>query len=158
FQDAYLNGIVRLTTNGATDVSFNPGLGVTYGTTVYSLAIQTDGKILLGGDFTEYNSVTKNRIARINPDGSLDTDADPGLGPNNAVSSIAIQANGKILLAGKFTSFNGSPRYGIARLNGDFPRPLLSNPARLPNGQFQLTFSGESGTNYTLQSSSNFVD
>jgi uncharacterized delta-60 repeat protein len=157
FQDAYLNGIVRLTTNGTTDATFNPGLGITFGTTVYVLAMQPDRRLLIGGDFTEYNGVTRNRIARLNADGTLDP-ADPGLGPNNAVSSIVVQTDGKILVSGKFNSFDGLTRYGLARLNGDPPRPLLSQPVRLGNGQFQLKFSGESGTNYVLQSSSNLVD
>jgi uncharacterized delta-60 repeat protein len=158
YQDAYLNGIVRLTTNGATDVTFNPGLGITFDTTVYALAMQSDQKLLIGGDFSEFNGTMRNRIARLNPDGTLDTSADPGLGANLAISSIAVQSNGKILVAGKFNSFNGYTRYGVVRLNGDPFRPLLSQPARLGNGTFRLTFTGEAGTNYALQASSNLLD
>ncbi len=158
FQDTYLNGLVRLTTNGTVDSTFDVGLGITFDTTVYALALQKDRKLIIGGDFTEYDSLTRNRIARINSDGSLDMTADPGPGPNLAVSSLAIQSDGKILIAGKFTSFDGAVRYGIARVNGDWPRPLLSQPTRLGNGQFRFTFTGESGTNYSLQSSSNLLD
>ena len=44
---------------------------------VYSIVVQSDGKILIGGDFTTIGGVTRNRIARLNPDGSLDTTFNP---------------------------------------------------------------------------------
>ena len=52
---------------------FNPNANVT----VHSIAVQADGKILVGGEFTTIGVVTRNRIARLNPDGSLDTGFNP---------------------------------------------------------------------------------
>src|SRR3954469_3611225 len=71
------------------------------------VVVQPDGKILLGGDFTTLAPngalpVTRNRIARLNPDGTLDTAFNPNA--NNTVSSIAVQADGKILAGGSFNS------------------------------------------------------
>src|SRR5438105_9424893 len=88
--------------------------------TVYVVVVQPDGKILIGGDFTTLSpnggaAVTRNRIARLNPDGTLDTAFDPNA--NNTVLSIAVQADGKILAGGLFTSIGGQTRNFIARLD-----------------------------------------
>ena len=70
------------------------------------VVVQPDGKILIGGDFTTLSPnggapVTRNRIARLNPDGTLDTAFNPNA--NGAVYAIAVQADGKILVGGAFT-------------------------------------------------------
>ena len=71
------------------------------------VVVQPDGKILIGGDFTTLSpnggaAVTRNHIARLNPDGTLDTAFNPNA--NGAVYSIAVQADGKILVGGGFTT------------------------------------------------------
>src|SRR6185437_1814069 len=81
------------------------------------LAVQADGKILAGGDFTSIGGQTRNQIARLNPDGSLDTSFDPNA--NSEVRAIAMQADGKILVGGSFSSIGGQPRNDIARLRPD---------------------------------------
>jgi hypothetical protein len=60
------------------------------------------------------NGQTRNRIARLNADGSLEstTTFDPGSGPDEALAALAVQADGKILLAGGFTEVNGQPATG----------------------------------------------
>src|SRR6202140_4408419 len=63
------------------------------------VVVQPDGKILLGGDFTTLSpnggaAVTRNHIARLNTDGTLDTAFNPNASSN--VNSIAVQADGKI--------------------------------------------------------------
>ena len=50
------------------------------------------------------NSTARNRIARLNADGTLDTAFDPGAGASNEVDAIALQSNGKIAIGGKFTT------------------------------------------------------
>ena len=79
------------------------------------VVVQPDGKILIGGYFTSVLGVTRNRIARLNADGTLDTAFNPNA--NNNVLAIAVQADGKILVGGLFTSIGGQPRHRIARLN-----------------------------------------
>lgn len=117
--------IARLNEDGTVDASFNPGLGFTGGTSpsVRAIALQPDGKILVGGLFTGYNGVERNRIARLNADGTLDTSFDPGTGTSTAtnhyINSIVLQPDGKILIGGLFTEYNGTPRSRIARLNED---------------------------------------
>jgi uncharacterized delta-60 repeat protein len=111
------NRIARLNSDGSLDMDFDLGAGAS--DIVYSIAIQSDGKILIGGSFTSYNGTSRNRIARLNSEGSLDTGFDPGSGANNTIESIVIQSDGKILIGGYFTSYNGTSRNGIARLNSD---------------------------------------
>src|SRR2546429_160825 len=91
--------------------------------TITVVVVQPDGKILIGGDFTTLSPnggavVTRNRIARLNPDGTLDIDFNPNA--NNPVLSIAVQADGKILVGGEFfgaSSIGGQTRNFIARLD-----------------------------------------
>jgi len=74
------NLITRLKPDGSLDNSFDPGTGPDY-LFVYDLALQSDGKVLIGGNFTTVNGTNRNRIARLNSDGSLDSGFDPGTGP-----------------------------------------------------------------------------
>ncbi|HEX6287719.1 MAG TPA: cohesin domain-containing protein [Herpetosiphonaceae bacterium] len=111
------NYIARLNADGSTDTTFIPGGGAN--STVYSVAVQPDGKILIGGTFTMVNGVGRNRIARLNADGSLDTSFAPNSGANGAVYKLLLQPDGKILVAGGFTALNGNIRDRIARLNAD---------------------------------------
>lgn len=117
FSSTSVNRIGILNSNGAFDFSFNPITG--FNAAVRTIAVQTDGKILVGGEFTTCNGIARNRIARINADGTLDTTFDPGSGFNNNVHTIAIQPNGKILVGGLFTSFNGVSINRFIRLNID---------------------------------------
>lgn len=108
--------VARLNTNGTVDASFDPGTGANG--TIYAVAIQSDGKILVGGDFTTFDGVSSPGLARLNTDGSLDTafTAALGMGANDSVRSIVVQSDGRILIGGLFTSVNGSPLNNLARL------------------------------------------
>ena len=112
----------RLHANGTVDADLNPGANLN----VYAMAVQADGKILVAGGFTALGGGTgttaRNRIGRLNPDGSLDADFNPGA--NDDVFTVAVQADGKILVGGEFTMLGGggtgtTPRYRIGRLNPD---------------------------------------
>jgi uncharacterized delta-60 repeat protein len=86
---------------------------------VYVVVVQPDGKILIGGDFTTLSpnggaAVARNRIARLNPDGTVDTAFNPNA--NGTILSIAVQADGKILAGGQFIIIGGQTRNRIARL------------------------------------------
>lgn len=120
--------IARLNADGSLDTTFNPGTGVTGGLIVESIALQTDGKIIIGGGFSTYNGTTRNGIARLNSDGSLDASFNPGSGANDVVSDIAIQNDGKILIGGNFTSYNGTSINRIAKLNTDGTLDTDFNP------------------------------
>jgi len=112
------NHLGRLNVNGSVDANFNVG-GQGAGGSVRALAIQPDGKILIGGLFTNYDGVFLNHIARLNSDGSVDTSFVPGLGANDVVYGISLQTDGRIVLGGAFTDCNGVTRNRITRLNPD---------------------------------------
>jgi uncharacterized delta-60 repeat protein len=127
-----INRTARINADGSLDTGFNPGMGVGNGS-VYSISIQEDGKIIIGGSFTSYNGTTRNHIARINADGSLDTDFNPGVGANNWVYTTALQSDGKIIIGGRFTSYNGTTRNSITRINDDGSLDMSFNPGNGAN-------------------------
>jgi uncharacterized delta-60 repeat protein len=103
---------------GRPDHTFQPQVN---GTAVYAVAVQPDGKLIIGGNFTSINGQPRNYIARLLPDGSLESldTFNPGTGASAQVNCIALQPDGKIVIGGNFTSFNGQSRNRIARLNPD---------------------------------------
>jgi uncharacterized delta-60 repeat protein len=121
------NYVARLNSSGTLDTSFDTGLGPN--ASVSALAVQSDGKVLIGGSFTTVDGVNRYYIARLNKDGSLDTTFGNGAGANNTVRCIAIQNDGKILIGGLFTSVNGTNCNYIARLNSDESLDGTFNPA-----------------------------
>ena len=123
------NNLARLNPNGTLDTDFNPApnsSGI-----VSSIALQYNGSIIVGGQFTTLGGITRNRIARLLPDGSLDSsfDATAGVtGVSEAIRSIAVQKDGSILIGGVFTEVNGVSRSRIARLNADGTLDMSFNP------------------------------
>jgi hypothetical protein len=86
--------------------------------------LQADGRILVGGQFTTLAGQSRTNIARLNADGTLDTSFNPGAGgfyPH--VNSLAVQADGKILVGGSFTTLGGQSRTNIGRLDNTGPPP-----------------------------------
>jgi len=142
--------LARLNSNGSLDANFNPGTGAD--SAVSSLAVQSNGKIVMSGFFTHVDGTSRNYVARLNGGGSLDTGFDPGLGASDAVYVTALQADGNVLIGGAFTSFDGTTRHGIARLEGDavFQAPPLRNP-RLQGSVFSVTVATLAGKSYTLE-------
>ena len=116
--------IVRLNSDGTRDTSFTTNTGDGASSTISTIAIQSDGKIVLGGAFTSWNGVTVNRIVRLNSDGTRDTTftTNTGTGANSSVVSIAVQSDGKILIGGGFSTWNGTTVGYIVRLNSDGTR------------------------------------
>jgi len=110
------NGIVRINSDGTIDTSFVTGTGFN-STQIRSLALQSDGKIVVGGNFTTYNGTTVNRIVRLNTNGTIDSTLVSGTGFDNIPYTIVVQTDGKIVVGGAFTSYNGTVTNRIARLN-----------------------------------------
>lgn len=110
-----INRIVRLSENGGRDASFNVGKGAN--NTVNEVELQADGKVFIAGAFTSYNNIAINKIARLNSDGTLDTSFNPGVGFNGDVYAMEVDANGKVIVGGDFTSYQGQSVNHIVRLN-----------------------------------------
>jgi uncharacterized repeat protein (TIGR01451 family)/uncharacterized delta-60 repeat protein len=135
--------IARLNPNGSLDATFNSGIG--FNKTVYALAIDTNGNILVGGDFTSYNTVYVNHIARLLTNGALDTtflpntgNGSPDFGTDQDVETVATDGNGNIILGGAFTLVNGNTYSHVARL--------------LPGGAVDQTFNPGIGPDDTVYS------
>lgn len=123
------NYIARVNADGTIDKTIFNVNGTGVNGTVWSSAIQNDGRIIIGGLFSSYNGTPVNNIARLYPDGTLDNTFDPGKGTDDWVESIVIQPDGKIILGGYFSYFNGVLRKGIVRLNtnGSIDTTLVSS-------------------------------
>ena len=75
---------------------------------VLALALQPNGQIVVGGNYTAVANVPENNIARLNADGTLDDNFLNGLyGADGPVNALAVQSNSRILMGGAFTSVNG---------------------------------------------------
>ena len=138
FDGATHSGILRLLPDGAVDTTFI-GTGVEslgYGAEVRAVALQADGRILIGGGFATVNGQSSRSIARLLPDGTLDPSFQPGTGfdapgnPNDPfrsyVHAMALQPDGRILVGGNFDSYDGQPCHHLARL--------------MPDGSFDASF------------------
>ncbi len=124
----------RLNSAGNVDTSFNPNVGI-FGT-ASAIVRQPSGQFVVAGSFASMNGTARPSFARINSDGSTDLTFDPGTGFDVGPSTLAVQSDGKILAAGTFTTYNGSPRSGLIRLNS--------------NGTLDAGFSPTVGSVYSI--------
>ncbi len=111
-------GAAGTTGPGALDTTFDPGTGASV---VFSMAVQADGKVLVGGQFTQFNSVPHNNFVRLMANGGLDDAFTPNVigGDLTGVTSIALQPDGSAVFGGSFTEVNGEPRASIARMKAN---------------------------------------
>jgi len=132
----------RLDTNFVTGTAKGPLLGSAQDPgRIDSIALQADGKILAAGDFTSYNGSPHKCLMRLNSDGTVDTAFLAGCsGPNEPLTVVRALPDGRIMVGGSFTEFNGVQRGGIARLNPDG----TIDTSFLPNG------GGVSGSYHTV--------
>jgi uncharacterized delta-60 repeat protein len=127
--------VARLDASGQVDTEFGAIPAISSGT-VYSSARQSDGKVIVVGDFVPVSGTVRTRIARLNTDGSLDNGFNSGVGANAIIYSVGVQASDKVVIVGDFTSFDGVSRSRIARLDAD--------------GSIDLSFDPGSGANATV--------
>jgi uncharacterized delta-60 repeat protein len=121
------NSVYRLNSDGTFDSTFNSGSGAN--SVIYCTALLPDGKLLIGGAFSSVNGSPRSRMARLNADGSLDDAFFPGTGPEAAVLCMVLQPDGKPVIGGNFTRYNGKSRNRVARLNADGSEDASFYPA-----------------------------
>lgn len=141
------NYIGRLNIDGSLDTTFNVGGTVGANKVIRSVELQSDGKILVSGDFLTIRGQTQNGLARLNSDGSLDTtfnNASDGVVGTNVSQTFQTAANiykfiplsdGSILIGGEFTTIRGVTKNGFAKLNS--------------NGTVDSTFNVQTGSSDT---------
>lgn len=111
------NNIVKLDTTGNVVSAYGAGVGVNSSAVIYTMAIQPDGKLLVGGFFSSAQGVSRSNLARFNTDNSLDTGFT--VGTNNDVETIVVDTNGNVVFGGFFTEAGGVPRNYLARCRSD---------------------------------------
>lgn len=109
-------GIAKLNINGSLDATFNLGLG---GTTIYDMDYTPDNKIIIVGSFTTFDGIPRSKIARLFANGSIDTTFNPGTGGNSTIDFVDVRPDGKILISGLITTYNGIAIPHIAVLSAD---------------------------------------
>jgi uncharacterized delta-60 repeat protein len=145
--------IARLNANGSLDSTFDPNAGILPigGGSISAIALQPDGKMLIGGGIYILNDSLPKRLVRLNANGSLDTSFHiPSI--DGYVMALAFQSDGKMLIGGDFTIVNGEARPRVARLYGDSVAPSL-NIAR--SNAFVIVSWPVTGLNFQLQGNTN---
>src|SRR6218665_1496592 len=124
----------RMNADGSLDTTFNAGgTGVIETTTsrVENMVVQPDGKIIIVGQFSHYNGVPSKNIARLNADGTLDATFVVGSGFNTSPYGLCLQPDGKLIVAGDFSNYNGASAYDFIRINPDGTKDTTFTPDRV---------------------------
>lgn len=82
---------------------------------VTALLVQPDDRVLVLGGFDRVNGVPRKNLARLHPDGTLDTSFNTGTWVNRGLFAMALQPDGKLLLAGR----DDQTKDDVVRLNPD---------------------------------------
>ena len=106
-----------------------------------TIILQPDGKIIVGGNYTEYDGQIQNYIIRLNENGSKDSTFNIENSFNGRITSLLLQNDGKILVGGNFTTFNGNSQRYLIRLNEDGTKDTSFIPYQ--NNELNLTFTTE---------------
>jgi len=142
--------IRRLNTDGSVDRSFTEPM-LEGG--VEAVAVDENGKIVIGGRFQQVNGAAHHNLARLHPNGQVDETWK--LEANGLVKALAFQNNGALLVGGGFTEIGGQAHGGIARVKE--LRALAFKPLSAPvSGQCHLSLKAEAGHTYIIESSSDF--
>ncbi len=119
-----VNYIARFNADGSLDTTYHydlvnhRGMETVNGSINASLLLP-DGKLLIVGNFTKYNGKKANRIARLNPDGSLDMSFHYGAGADRAITDIAPANDGGYYLVGTFNSYDGQKAAHAVKIKAD---------------------------------------
>ena len=161
FDGAPSKGIVRLNEDGSRDTAFQTGGGFEHymgsffgGDVVTSLALLPDGKVVVGGQFSQYNGAFSRNIAVLLPTGELDPEFEPGTAFGaGVVDHLAVRSDSLIVACHSSGTYNGQPVRGITWIEPDgdpataFTSPLWSGRAAMalrPDGTLLIgTYSWE---------------
>src|SRR6266480_4891015 len=141
------------------------------------MALQSDGKVIIGGSFSSINSIARYGVARLRVDGSLDVNFRPSTFLGTTVNALAVQSDGKIVIAGivsQYVADMGFTNTTLARLNSDgsvdgsfmwgtFITSGVSDMALMPNGKIfvaasLISVNGISRTNVARVNADGTID
>lgn len=133
YNNVSCSGLVKFNADGVRNNTFN-NICRGFDRAVTKLELQPDGKILAIGQFHAYNGENRNRILRLNADGTVDTGfnvaTEAFMLDHEAPRDIKVQADGKILVAsdGRYFNLNSWKGGGLVRLNTDGSLEEAFNP------------------------------
>ena len=126
--------IARLYADGSLDLTFLTNNLAGASSTVWTMTQQSDGRIVIGGDFITVNSQSRYHVARLNFDGTLDASFNSGSSIGGTVYALAVQPDGKVLVGGQLTYGIYNSRYNLVRLNTDASLDTNFAPGLVLNG------------------------
>jgi hypothetical protein len=141
-----INHIIKLDQSGSLDPNFNPGVGFNDAREIKCALDSQDRLVCVGRYFTSYSGSACTRIVRINPNGTLDTTFNSGVGLSVITTfggNISTQPDDKIIITGTINSYSGSVVNGIVRIN--------------PNGTLDNTFNMGTGISITTTGLLNYI-
>ena len=121
-------GIARINTNGVVDLTYDSGGGALYSTIVTDVALQSDDKAIIVGQFSVISGSSLYGVARMTTNGTRDVTYNPPTNNGSTLYSVAIQSDGKAIIGGSFNTVSGSTRNNIARINTDGTLDIGYNP------------------------------
>lgn len=141
-----LTNLTRVNASGSTDTTFTHSRFSTVGgsSSVNDFKVRSDGKIVIGGSFSGIDGQYYANVARLNVNGSVDTSFVSSIVTGGAVSALALQADGKILIVGSFRTIDTTARNRIARLNEDGSLDTTYDPSA-NNGINDIVIEPDSG-------------
>jgi uncharacterized delta-60 repeat protein len=148
--------LYRLMADGSVDPTFNPTPALDGA--IRDFVVQPDGSILIAGEFHSTVTQNRNHIARLKPNGTLDTTFDAGIGPDDLLWAVAMQPDGWVVIGGMFSAVNDASRPYLARLRSDGTRPAFAAPTLLAAGDLGMKLLGNAGSTYLVETSADLLD
>ena len=146
-------GIAKLDPDtGELDAGFDPGTGVNPGAAIGTV-LPRGHRILIGGDFTEFDGQPCQRIGWLTPAGDLDPACGSLLSAGGAVAVLTARSNGETLVGGRFGDFQGTMRTALAKLPSDAPEFRLGPPEPFAAGGARLRVFGPAPAHYLVEAS-----
>ncbi len=151
YNGAAVGTIIRILPNGALDTSFNVTLDA--GRYPFALELLSDGRIYIGGNFSTVNGTLRPGVARLNSDGSLDTNFNALIGGIPTISAVRVQPDGKVLIGGNFSGIGGFNRSGFARVDSTGALDQAFDPSDTSVGGIYVGSDGKIYTTPVLSAS-----
>jgi uncharacterized delta-60 repeat protein len=140
--------LARVLATGALDSTFAPPGGPDEW--VKAILVQPDGRIVIGGAFTQMNGAPHSHLARLTKSGDLDPYFYQDAGADSWILALVRRSNGWLVTGGDFSQVNGIPRSGLAQI-GSVDMAFTRAPS-MSNGVVTLTLLGQAGFDYLLES------
>ncbi|TCN57535.1 T9SS C-terminal target domain-containing protein [Flavobacterium circumlabens] len=154
--------LIRLNSDGSKDLTFASTKG--FDNLCYTSAVQKDGKIIVAGNFTSFNEIKTNRIARFNSDGTFDNTFHPDENLTGFIYTTGLQSDGKIIIAGQLNfnaitekacvlkrlNIDGSTDESFTQYNSTYVAHLVRGMEIQSNDQIILFTNRNSTTDYQI--------